>query len=77
MGGRGSSSMDALAALGANADMVKLFKDGFFPLKMMQSTRGKNQVVMEATKVEQTPLDASLFVPPPDYTELKIPGLGR
>jgi hypothetical protein len=30
-------------------------------------------VVMEATKVEQTKLDASLFVPPPDYTEMKMP----
>jgi hypothetical protein len=74
---RGSSSMGALAALGANADYVKLFKDGFFPLKMMQTTRGKNQVVMEATRVEQKKLDASLFVPPPDYTEMKMPGFGR
>jgi hypothetical protein len=77
MGGRGSSSMGALAALGANADYLKLFKDGFFPLKMTQDARGKNQVVMEATKVEQTSLDASLFVPPPDYTEMKMPGFGR
>ena len=76
MGGAGGST-GALAALGANADYVKLFKDGFFPLKMMQNQRGKNQVVMEATKVEKKSLDASLFVPPPDYTEMKIPGFGR
>ena len=77
MRGRGLSSMDALAAMGADADTVKLFKDGFFPLKMAQNTRGKSQVVMEATKVEQTKLDASLFVPPPDYKEMKMPGFGR
>jgi hypothetical protein len=76
MGG-GSASMASLAALGANADYVKIFKDGFFPLKMMQNQRGKNQVVMEATRVEKKSLDASLFVPPPDYTEMKMPGFGR
>jgi hypothetical protein len=32
---------------------------------------------MDATKVEQTKLDASLFGPPPDYTEMKMPGFGR
>ena len=77
MGGRGAGSMSALAALGANADYVSLFKDGFFPLKMAQNAGGKSQVVMEATKVEQKSLDASLFVPPPDYTEMKMPGFGR
>jgi hypothetical protein len=75
--GRGAGSMDALAGLGANADIVKLFKDGFFPLKMAQNRGGKTQVVMEATKVEKKTLDASLFVPPPDYTEMKMPGFGR
>ena len=77
LGGGGGSSMGALAALGGNADYAKLFKDGFFPLKMAQNTKGKSQVVMEATKVEQTTLDPSLFVPPPDYTEMKMPGFGR
>ena len=75
--GRGAGSMDALASLGANAEIVKLFKDGFFPLKMAQTRGGKTQVVMEATRVEKKTLDASLFVPPPDYTEMKIPGFGR
>jgi hypothetical protein len=32
---------------------------------------------MEATRVEKKTLDASLFVPPPDYKEMKMPGLGR
>jgi hypothetical protein len=72
--GRSESSMSALATLGANADYVKMFKNGFFPLKMAQNERGRKRVVMEATKVEKKSLDASLFVPPPDYTEMKMPG---
>jgi hypothetical protein len=75
--GRGSSSMGSLAALGSNAELMKTFKDGFFPLKMAQVKGGKTQVVMEATKVEKKSLDASLFVPPPDYTEMKMPSFGR
>ena len=73
----GAGSMGTLAALGANADLVKLFKDGFFPLKMMQNTGGKRQLVMEATRVEKKSLDPSLFVPPSDYMEMKVPGFGR
>jgi hypothetical protein len=75
--GRGSASMGAIAGLGANADYAKMFKDGFFPLKLVQNQGGKSQVVMEATKVEKKSLDASLFVTPPDYAEMKMPGFGR
>jgi len=77
MGRGGIGNMDALAGLGANAEVVKMFKDGFFPLKMAQTRGGKTQVVMEATKVEKKTLDPALFVPPPDYTEMKMPGFGR
>jgi len=76
MGG-GMGSMAALAALGTNSDAVKLFADGFFPLKMVNTEHGKREVVMEATRVEKKSLDASLFVPPPDYKEMKMPGFGR
>jgi hypothetical protein len=76
MGG-GSATLAALAAVSGNADAVKLFADGFFPLKVVNVKGGKNEVVMEATRVEKKTLDASLFVPPPDYTEMKMPGFGR
>jgi hypothetical protein len=76
MGG-GMASLAALAALGTHSDAVKLFSDGFFPLKMVHTEGGKKQVVMEATRVEKKMLDASLFVPPPDYKEMKMPGFGR
>jgi uncharacterized protein DUF4412 len=76
MGG-GSASLAAVAAMSTNPDAVKLFADGFFPLKVVNVKGGKNEVVMEATRVEKKTLDASLFVPPPDYKEMKMPGLGR
>jgi hypothetical protein len=76
MGGA-MGGMAALAALGTNSDAVKLFTDGFFPLKMVNTEGGKKEVVMEATRVEKKTLDASLFVPPPDYKEMKMPGFGR
>jgi hypothetical protein len=76
MGG-GAASLAALAAMSTNPDAVKLFADGFFPLKVVNVKGGKQEVVMEATRVEKKTLDASLFVPPPDYTEMKMPGFGR
>ena len=74
---RGGASMGALAGLGANAQLVNAFKDGFFPLKLATNQGGKKQTVMEVTKVEKKTLDASLFSPPSDYTEMKMPGFGR
>ena len=76
MGGA-MSSMASLAALATGSDAAKLFADGFFPLKMVNTEHGKKEVVMEATRVEKKPLDASLFVPPPDYKEMKMPSFGR
>jgi hypothetical protein len=76
MGG-GPASLAALAAMSTNPDAVKLFGDGFFPLKVVNVKGGKSEVVMEATRVEKKTLDAALFVPPPDYTEMKMPGFGR
>ena len=76
MGGA-MSSLAALAALGTNADAAKMFADGFFPLKVVNLEGGKKEVVIEATRVEKKALDGSLFVPPPDYKEMKMPGFGR
>lgn len=76
MGG-GVAALAALAAMSTNPDAVKLFADGFFPLKVVNVKGGKNEVVLEATRVEKKALEASLFVPPPDYTEMKMPGFGR
>jgi hypothetical protein len=71
------SSMASLAAMATGSDAAKLFADGFFPLKVVNTEHGKKEVVLEATRVEKKPLDASLFVPPPDYKEMKMPSFGR
>jgi uncharacterized protein DUF4412 len=77
MGGAAAGSMALLGAMSGSPDYLKLFKDGFFPLKMVHGEGGKKEVVMEATRVEKKALDPSLFVPPPDYKEMKMPGFGR
>ena len=56
---------------------VKIAKPNMTSRTSTKEFRGKKEVVMEATRVEKKTLDASLFVPPPDYTEMKMPGLGR
>ena len=76
MGGA-MSSVASVAAMATGSDAARLFADGFFPLKMVNTEHGKKEVVMEATRVEKKSLDASLFVPPPDYKEMKMPGFGR
>lgn len=70
----GRMSTGAMAMLAANP---KLWKDGFFPLKVVSLDKGQRQTVLEATLVEKKTLDASLFVPPPDYKEMKMPGFGQ
>ena len=76
MGG-GAASLAGLSAMATGSDAVKLFADGFFPLKVVSIEGGKREVVMEATRVERKTIDASLFVPPADYKEMKMPGFGR
>ena len=74
MGGGGASG--ALAAL-ANPEYATFFKDGFFPLKLVKLEKGQRQTVLEATQIEKKALEASLFAPPPDYKEMKMPALGQ
>jgi len=52
-----------------------------FPLKVITHKGGKDQIALEATKVEAKSLDASLFTPPASYTKMganmKMPGTPR
>jgi hypothetical protein len=50
------------------------FKDGFFPLRMVNLKGDKRSIMMEATRVEPMPLDAALFTVPAGFTEMKMPG---
>jgi hypothetical protein len=52
-----------------------------FPLKVIVHKDGKDEVALEATKVEAKSLDASLFTPPASYKKMemnmKMPGTPR
>jgi hypothetical protein len=72
MGGMGGG-------MGANLppaaqEAAKSLKDGAFLLKMELRKGGKVEATMVATQVERKPLDSSLFSPPSDYREMKMPG---
>ena len=56
------------------AELAKQFKDGAFLLKMNVKKSGKTEVTKVATRVERKSLDASLFAPPSDYREMRMPG---
>lgn len=51
----------------------EMFTDGFFPLKVV-STSPQGSMTLVATSIERKTLPASLFAPPSDYTEMKMPG---
>jgi hypothetical protein len=68
MGGRGSgaeASQEVLSRLGADA----------FPLKIVDMTRGKTLFLV--TKIEQKPLDDSLFKIPDGYQKIDMGRVGR
>jgi hypothetical protein len=72
------SGMGRMPGMGAMppgaAELAKQFKDGAFLLKMDLKKSGKTEMSMVATRVERKSLDASLFAPPSDYREMKMPG---
>jgi hypothetical protein len=73
MSGMGRMPGMGMAPPGA-AELTKLLKDGAFLLKMDVKKSGKTEVTMVATRVERRSLDASLFAPPSDYREMRMPG---
>jgi len=66
-----SEKMKAEAA--GNPEWTKLLEGGAFPLKMTTTDGGKITMTSEVTNIERKKLDDSLFSPPPDYTEMKMP----
>jgi hypothetical protein len=58
------------------SDMMKQFKDGFFPLKVAQVTNGQEHIQMVATKIDRSPPSASAFQVPSDFTSLQMGGMG-
>ena len=64
-----------LAQAAAHPDWVKFLEGGAFPLRLTAGSDGKTMMTMEATKIEKKALDDSIFSIPPDYKEMKVPGL--
>jgi hypothetical protein len=73
--GRGNERSSAVPGL-SNAQLDKwreMYADGFFPLKV-ESKSPNGGMTMIVTSIERKSLPESLFAPPPDYTEMKMPG---
>jgi hypothetical protein len=58
------------------SDMMKQFKDGFFPLKVAQVSNGQEHIQMVATKIDHTAPAAAAFQVPSDFTSLQMGGMG-
>ncbi len=75
--GRGGDDDADMSALSANPELMKVYKDGFFPLRISKIDGANLKNTMLATKIEAKSVDASLFQVPADYTEMKMPaGMG-
>ncbi len=73
MMGRGRDPMAGVAGAASNPEYVKLYKDGFFPLRMTRIEGGKSELMMLATSIEKKSLDANAFKVPAGYQEMKMP----
>jgi outer membrane lipoprotein-sorting protein len=64
----------------SNAWEAELASRGYFPLRVVtHDASGKENFKMEATEIDPSTPDDSLFVPPPDYQKFEmpaIPGMG-
>ena len=75
MGGRmGAGGLGAALPPGWS-DAVKAYADGFFPLKLERLDGDKRETMMQVKSIEPKTLEEALFVPPPDYKEMKMPSL--
>jgi hypothetical protein len=75
---RRGQGAEIAAAIAANPEFAKLYKDGFFPLRISRLEDGKVTHEMIVTRIEAKSVEASAFATPPDYTEMKMPGgMGR
>lgn len=74
--GRGGDEAD-MSEVSANPELMKMYRDGFFPLRISKINGETLTTTMLATKIEPKSVDASVFQVPADYTEMKMPaGMG-
>jgi len=63
---------------GEGSSETEFFKKGYFPLRsVIKAADGSNKFRLDITKVEKMPLDASLFVVPPDYQRVEKGTAGK
>jgi hypothetical protein len=55
--------------------LMNEFKDGFFPLRIEVVDGTKRTQMMVVKSIEPQRVEASLFVPPADFQEMKMPGM--
>ncbi len=55
---------------------LSAFKDGMFPLRVTQIKDGKREVILEATGIDRTAPEASLFTLPAGLRKMDMPGMG-
>lgn len=72
MGGGGP--LGNLAKVGSNPEYAKLYKDGFFPLRMSSLEGGTAKPMLLAKAIEAKSLDAGLFAVPAGFMEMKMGG---
>ena len=73
-----TSNPATLRALAAGSpEFERIMKEGFVPLKLTVIRAGATSAtVILATRVERRTLDDALFVVPPGYKRLEMPGMG-
>lgn len=71
--GRGRDPMGGASAALNNPEIAKLYKDGFFPLRVSSVEGGKNELIMQVSDIAPKSLDGALFEVPSGYQEMKMP----
>lgn len=74
MMGRGRDPMADIGRVASNPTYARVYRDGFFPLRISKIEKNKVVPVMVATSVEPKSLDAGLFKVPDGYTQMTMPG---
>jgi hypothetical protein len=64
-----SGAIDAAA----NPEYVKLFKDGFFPLRITDISKGAPETIILVNAITPKSIPDAAFEIPAGYTEMKMP----
>lgn len=73
----GKNPMSSASAAATNPEYAKLYKDGFFPLRITDISGSKPETVMLVTAINQKPVPDAAFEIPAGYTEMKMPGMPK